>query len=48
MSHNWVGYIDQLLFSQAHLLFKSFDPEGLLSTLPAVATTLSGLIAGSF
>lgn len=25
-----------------------YDPEGLLSTLPAVATTLSGLLAGDF
>lgn len=45
---NWVGYVDMMLFSAPHLLFKIFDPEGLLSTIPSVATTLSGLIAGSF
>jgi predicted acyltransferase len=46
-AHNWVSYVDGLIFSPAHLL-KKVDPEGLLSTLPAVATTLSGLITGSF
>lgn len=44
---NWPRYVDRLLFSQAHLLGAS-DPEGILSTIPAVATTLSGLLAGSF
>ncbi|WP_115708983.1 acyltransferase family protein [Legionella sainthelensi] len=47
ITRNWVGYIDQLLLSSPHLLFRNFDPEGLLSTIPSVATTLSGLIAGS-
>ncbi|KTD11016.1 putative Heparan-alpha-glucosaminide N-acetyltransferase [Legionella gratiana] len=48
MARNWVGYIDQLIFSPPHLFFKNFDSEGLLSTIPSVATTLSGVIAGSF
>lgn len=45
--HNWVNYIDRMLFSPVHLL-NNTDPEGLLGTLPAVATTLAGLITGSF
>jgi predicted acyltransferase len=47
LAHNWVGYIDKAMFSPAHL-YRDFDPEGLLSTLPAIATTLSGLITGRF
>lgn len=47
MESNWVGYIDTLLFSPRHL-FGKLDPEGLLSTIPAIATTLSGLLTGSF
>ena len=40
---NWVGYLDRLIFGAAHL-YKGgpFDPEGLLSTLPAVVTVLMG------
>lgn len=44
---NWVAYIDTMMFPAANL-YKTFEPEGLLSTLPAVATTLSGLLTGSF
>lgn len=46
-ANNWVSYIDQKIFSAAHL-YQGVDPEGLLSTLPAVATTLFGLLIGSF
>lgn len=45
MANNWVAYVDKLIFSPVHL-HKNFDPEGLISTLPAVATTLAGLITG--
>ncbi|QMT60353.1 acyltransferase family protein [Legionella sp. PC997] len=48
MTNNWVSYIDSLLFSPVHLLSKTFDPEGLLSTIPAIATTLSGVLVGHF
>lgn len=47
MTRNWVGYIDKRLLSPAHL-FPHFEPEGLLSTIPAFATTLSGLLTGRF
>jgi predicted acyltransferase len=42
---NLAGYIDSVLLS-GHLLHHHGDPEGLLSTLPAIATTLSGVLAG--
>jgi len=44
---SWVAYFDQMVFSSAHLYEKVFDPEGLLSTLPSLATTLSGCLTGS-
>lgn len=42
---NIVGYIDRCLFP-GHLYRETFDPEGLLSTLPAVVTALLGMFAG--
>ncbi|MES2218305.1 MAG: heparan-alpha-glucosaminide N-acetyltransferase domain-containing protein [Pseudomonadota bacterium] len=43
---NLPAYIDRMLFSSAHLYGKIFDPEGALSTLPAIATTLLGNLTG--
>lgn len=45
---NIVGYIDRTLFGNDHLYYKKdgFDPEGLLSALPAVVTALLGMFAG--
>jgi len=42
------AWIDRLLLGQAHLwkAAKTWDPEGLLSTLPAVASQLLGVLAG--
>jgi predicted acyltransferase len=42
------AWIDRAVFGEAHLWASSrtWDPEGLLSTLPAVATVLTGLAAG--
>ena len=37
--------IDDLLL-HGHLLHDGWDPEGVLSTLPAIATTLVGVLAG--
>ncbi len=45
---NLAAYIDRLILSPAHLYGKTFDPEGLLSTLPAIATTLIGNLAGAW
>ena len=43
---NLVGYLDSKLLA-GHLWRPEFDPEGLLSTLPAVATVLLGTLAGN-
>lgn len=45
---SWASYLDQLVFSSGHLYEKTLDPEGLLSTLPAIATTLLGVLVGQF
>ncbi|HJW70476.1 MAG TPA: DUF5009 domain-containing protein, partial [Candidatus Binatia bacterium] len=39
------AWLDRLTMS-GHLAHESWDPEGLLSTVPALATTLMGVIAG--
>lgn len=41
---SWVAYFDQRLFSSPHLFEKFYDPEGFLSTIPSLATTLSGIL----
>ena len=44
---NWGAYIDRAVFgSHLWVSSKTWDPEGLLSTVPAVATTLLGIVAG--
>ena len=45
---NVAAYLDRLVFSPNHLYGKVFDPEGLLSTLPAIATTLLGNLTGAW
>ena len=45
---NLVGYIDRMLIPN-HLLSKgAFDPEGLLSLLPAIVTAMLGMFTGEF
>ena len=44
---NLAGYIDLKLLA-GHLYESTFDPEGLLSTFPAVATTILGTLAGDW
>jgi len=44
-SNNLPGYIDDKLM-HGHLYEKAFDPEGILSTFPALATTLIGTLIG--
>jgi predicted acyltransferase len=41
------GWLDRKLML-GHLYRPDFDPEGLLSTFPAIATTLLGTLAGEF
>lgn len=42
---NWVAYLDRHIFP-GRLFEGTRDPEGLLSTLPAIATTLMGMLTG--
>jgi predicted acyltransferase len=44
---NLASYVDRLLLGR-HLLTPLYDPEGLLSTLPAIATALCGVFAGDW
>ena len=44
---NLAAWVDGRWFA-GHLYHEGFDPEGLLSTLPAIATTLIGALAGRF
>ena len=43
---NLTAWLDRRIFAAAHLYEHTRDPEGLLSTLPSIATTLFGLLAG--
>lgn len=45
---NVSAYLDRILFSPAHLYGKVYDPEGFLSTLPAIATALLGNLTGAW
>lgn len=45
---NLAAYFDRTILTEAHIWkqAKVFDPEGILSTIPAVVTTLSGIFTG--
>ena len=43
---NLANYIDRLVFTPGQVYEKYGDPEGLLSTLPAIATAMLGIFAG--
>ena len=43
---NLTAWLDRQIFTPRHLYEHTRDPEGLLSTLPAIATALFGLLAG--
>jgi predicted acyltransferase len=43
---NLAAWLDRQVFSAAHLYERTRDPEGLLSTIPSIATALFGLLAG--
>ena len=51
LEDNFIRYLDMLLFGEAHLYGGTgmpFDPEGFLSTLPAVGTTMAGFFVGEY
>ncbi|NJB85706.1 putative acyltransferase [Lewinella marina] len=45
--NNWAMYVDKLILG-THTWQEDYDPEGLLSTLPAVATCLIGVVTGRY
>jgi predicted acyltransferase len=45
MEGNLAAYVDRTLLGR-HTWKPLYDPEGILSTIPAIATTLSGVLAG--
>ncbi len=47
MNYNLVGNLDQLILTSKHLYTPNFDPEGLLSTLPAIGSVLLGNVVGN-
>jgi predicted acyltransferase len=44
---NLASYVDRVLLGR-HLLMRFSDPEGLLSTVPAIATAMAGVFAGDW
>ncbi len=47
---NLAAWLDRTILTEAHIWrsAKVFDPEGILSTIPAIVTTLSGVLAGTW
>ena len=47
---NLGAWLDRAILTEAHLWksSKTWDPEGILSTIPAVVTTIMGILTGSF
>ncbi|CAN5235367.1 hypothetical protein BH10ACI1_BH10ACI1_12070 [soil metagenome] len=47
---NFAAYLDRLILTESHIWKSSkiFDPEGFLSTLPAIVTTISGVLTGTW
>ena len=45
---NLTAWLDRLIFAPQHLYQQVRDPEGLLSTLPAISTALYGVLAGTW
>ncbi len=43
--NNWANYIDLQVFG-THMYKEDYDPEGLLSTLPSIASSLLGIFTG--
>jgi predicted acyltransferase len=45
---NLAAWLDRWMFAPQHLYERTRDPEGLLSTIPAVGTALLGVLTGIF
>jgi predicted acyltransferase len=48
MDGNLVGYVDRLLIYNHLWIAHRFDPEGILSTIPSIATCLLGVFTGEW
>ena len=44
-AHNLAGFVDTAVFG-LHTLMPGFDPEGLVGTIPTIATAILGALAG--
>ncbi len=47
---NLAAYIDRMVLTENHIwrFGKVYDPEGILSTIPAIVTTISGVLTGTW
>ncbi len=47
---NLTAYLDRVILGENHIwsLGKVYDPEGILSTLPAIVTALAGVLTGTW
>ncbi len=47
---NLAAYIDRMIIGENHIwrFGKVYDPEGILSTIPAIVTTISGVLTGTW
>lgn len=47
---NLAAYLDRLILGENHIWRggKVYDPEGILSTIPAIVTTISGVLTGTW
>ena len=47
---NLAAWLDRTILTEAHIWRSSrvFDPEGILSTIPAIVTTISGVLTGTW
>jgi predicted acyltransferase len=46
MAGNFEHYVDRMVLGRHNYNGRSWDPEGIVSTLPAIATALFGVLAG--
>ena len=47
---NLAAYLDRIILTENHIwrAGKVYDPEGILSTIPAIVTTISGVLTGTW
>ncbi|HEY2846348.1 MAG TPA: hypothetical protein VGI80_00935, partial [Pyrinomonadaceae bacterium] len=45
---NLAAYVDRMIITETHMwrVAKVYDPEGILSTIPAIVTTIFGILTG--